>query len=410
MTDRRSAVITGLGVRTPFGSDPDEMWSALLAGRSAARTITRFDTTGLPVDFACVVPPFDPAPYLTPKEDRRFDPVTRLGVSAAQDAVSDAGGPTAPPERRALVVGESHGGAHTQESVLLAPDEHGRGRPSALYVPKTMLNATAAAIAVRHGIRGPSLCVATACASGGHAVGEALRLIRDGSADVVLVGGVDAYITPTFVLAFHGLGALSTRTRDPEHASRPFDTDREGFVFGEGAAFLVIESPEHAERRGARVHAELSGYGRTTDAYHLTAPDPDGDGIRRAMLAALRDARITADDVAHVNAHATSTQAGDLAEARAIAGVFGPHRVPVTSCKGAMGHLIGAAGAVEAVVAALTLREGLIPPTANTDTPDPLCEVDIVTGHPRKLGEGAVVSNSLGFGGHNAAIVLRPAS
>jgi 3-oxoacyl-[acyl-carrier-protein] synthase II len=398
MAGRPRAVVTGLGVKTPCGTDPDQMWTLLLAGRSVARRVTGFDPSGLPVDFGCEVPPFDLDCYLTAKEDRRADRATRLGVSAAQDAVVDAEGFDAAPERRAVVVGTTGG-----------PGPAAARRAGGPPAPATLPNAAAAALAIRHDVRGASLCVATVGASGGHAVGEALRLVREGAADVVLAGGTDAPLGPAALRAYHDLGVLSGRTGDPGRASRPFDATRDGFVLGEGAAFVVVESAEHAARRGARVYAELAGFGRTTDAYHATAPEPDGEGVARAVAAALHDARLTTRDVVHVSAHACSTPAGDLAEARALAAVFGPGGVPVSAPKGVMGHLMGAAGAVEAVLAVLAVRDGLAPPTANLVDLDPRCEIDAVTAVPRKTGDGAVVTVSSGFGGHNAALVLHPA-
>ncbi|MEV0612123.1 beta-ketoacyl-[acyl-carrier-protein] synthase family protein [Nonomuraea sp. NPDC050404] len=395
--------VTGLGVRTPAGNDLATFWDTLVAGRSTARTITSFDAAGLPVGFGCQVPDFDTVPYVTGKQARRMDRATLLAVCAADDAMADAAGggePSVPPERRAVVTGTALGGSATSEATLL-----GDGQPSALYIPRTMPNAAAAFVSMRHRILGPSLTVSTACASGGHTIGEGLRLLRDGSADLVMAGGTEACLTPTTLLAFHRCGALSQRTAEPERASRPFDATRDGFVLAEGAAFVVLERLDDAVRRGARVYAELAGYGRTSDAHHLTSPDPKGEGAERCIQQALADAGLSPGDVAHVNAHGSGTPLNDVTEAQVIARLFGPGRVPVTSTKSVLGHAIGAAGAIEAVAGVLTLHERLIHPTINLDVQDPACEIDVVRG-PRPLLPGAVVSNSFAFGGHNASLVF----
>ncbi|MCK2221976.1 beta-ketoacyl-[acyl-carrier-protein] synthase family protein [Actinomadura sp. ATCC 31491] len=432
MTGRARAAITGLGVRTPAGNDLKSFWAALLDGRSTARTITSFDVTGLPVDFACQVPGFDTAPYVTARLARRMDPATLLAVCAADDALADAApervpgegqgdgqgggqgggsgdrpgeGPSwVPPERRAVVTGTGLGGNATVEAALLGHDRH--GGPSALHVPRVMHNAAAAFISMRHRLLGPSLTLSTACASGGHAIGEGLRLLRDGSADLVVAGGTEACVSATVLLAFHRCGALSQRVAEPERASRPFDAARDGFVLAEGAAFVVLERLEDAVRRGARVYAELAGYGRTSDAHHLTSPEPGGGGAERCVRQALADARLSPGEVVHVNAHGSGTDLNDVTEADVIARLFG--RVPVTSTKGVLGHAIGAAGAIEAVAGALTLHERVMPPTANLDVQDPRCDIEVVR-RPRPLPPGAVLSNSFAFGGHNASLVLTPA-
>ncbi|MFB4289595.1 beta-ketoacyl synthase [Nonomuraea sp. ATR24] len=409
MPPRTRIAVTGLGVRTPAGANPKELWNTLLGGRSTARTITSFDTEGLAVDFACQIGGLDPAGYLTPKQAGQLDRVALLAMCAAGDALADAGAITAHPERRAVVTGTGFVGTETYERSMLDGRQPGRGNPPPRFVPMIMANAPAAAISMHHGLLGPSFTVATACASGAHAIGEGARLLRDGSADLVVTGGAEACVTATMLLAFDRCRALSRRTAEPERASRPFDTARDGFVLAEGAAFLVLEPLEDALRRGARVHAELAGYSRTSDGHHLTAPHPQGQGAYRSMRAALADAGLTPDAVAHVNAHGSGTQLNDLAEAQAIARLFGPDGPPVTSTKGVTGHAIGAAGAIEAVASVLTLTELTIPPTANLDDPDERCDIDVVR-RPRPLPSGAVVSNSFGFGGHNATLIFTPAS
>ncbi|MGR6920126.1 beta-ketoacyl-[acyl-carrier-protein] synthase family protein [[Actinomadura] parvosata] len=412
---RARVAVTGLGVRTPAGAHPKELWNALLAGRSTARPITSFDTEGLGVGFACQITGFDTSAYLTPKQASRLDRVAQLALCAATDALTDAfpdascldGATGTRPHRRGVVTGTGFGGRMSDEAVMLAGRHPERGNPGPLHVPMIMHNSAAAAIGIQHRVQGPSLSVETACASGSHAIGEAARLVRDGSADLVIAGGADACVTPTVLLAFHRCQALSQRNDAPERASRPFDRDRDGFVLAEGAAFLILENLDHALRRDARIYAELTGYASTSDAHHLTAPPPHGEGAARCMRAALADARLAPYEIAHVNAHGTGTPLNDVAEAQAINEVFGPARVPVTSIKGVTGHAIAGAGAIEAVAAVLALNERVIPPTANLDHLDPRCDVDVVS-RVRPMPPGPVMSNSFGFGGHNATLVFSP--
>ena len=405
---RPRVVVTGLGVKTPAGCDVGSFWSTLVAGRATAAPIRRFDVTDHPVKYACEVVDFDPEPYLGAKESRRADRVAQLGFAAAVDALADAGGVDADPARCAVVAGTGIGGLGTLEDQERIFIERGAERVSPFLVPMMMPNATAALIALRHGWTGPNVCIATACAAGAHAIGEGVRLVRDGSADVVMAGGAEAAVTPVALAAFARMGALSGR-EDPALASRPFDADRDGFVMGEGAAFVVLESLEHALARGARIHGEVIGYARTCDAFHITAPAPGGAGAAACMQLALDDAGVDAGVIGHVNAHGTSTPLNDAAEAEAIAKVFGEAGVPVTSTKGVTGHLIGAAGSTEAVASLLALAHGEVPPTANHERPDPALAVDVVAGAARPLDPKPVLSNSFGFGGHNATLVLGPA-
>jgi len=408
-TDHRGrprVAVTGMGVKTPAGSDLASFWATLLEGRPTAAPITRYDATEQPVGFACEVAGFDPAEYFGHKEARRADRVTQLGFAAATDALTDAGDLGADPGRCGVVAGTGVGGLWTQEEEEKVLFERGPTRVSPFLVPMMMANATAGTIAMRHGWKGPNICIATACAAGTHAVGEAVRFIRDGSADVVLAGGAEAAITPVAMAAFAKMGALSTRSDDPARASRPFDPDRDGFVMGEGAGFLVLERWDLAEARGARIYGEIMGYGRNSDAHHITAPSPDGAGAVACMELALEDAGLSGADIGHVNAHGTSTPLNDAAEAEALVKVFAGSPPPVTSTKGVTGHLIGAAGAVEAVAAILASRDGLVPPTANHERNDPNVTVDVVAGSPR-AATGPVLSNSFGFGGHNATLVIR---
>ncbi|WP_425246795.1 beta-ketoacyl-[acyl-carrier-protein] synthase family protein [Streptomyces sp. NEAU-NA10] len=400
-------VITGMGVRNPAGDTPGALWEALARSRPAAGPVRSFDVPGFPVDVACEIEGFDAGGYLTRKQTARADRSMQLAFCAAADAIADAGGLAAETGRRAVVTGSAYGGLVTQEEALLR-QVNGVGRPRPSNQPMVMSNAGAALISMAYEIGGPSLTLSTACASGAHAVGEAAQLVRSGAADVVVAGGHDTPLTPTTMLAMYRLGALATGFADPARSSRPFDVERRGFVMAEGAAFVVLERLESARARGARIYAELAGYGRNSDAHHLTAPHPEGAGARACMTAALADAGVTAREVVHVNAHGTGTELNDLVEARAIASLFGACEVPVTAPKSVTGHAIGAAGAVEAVIAALSVAEGLAPPTANLTELDPRCELDVVTGAPRKLPAGPVLSNSFAFGGHNACLVLAP--
>jgi 3-oxoacyl-[acyl-carrier-protein] synthase II len=403
---RPRVAITGLGVKTPAGNDLDAFWARLTSGRSTAATLTRFDASELPVRFGCEVRDFDPAPYLGPKESRRVDRVTQLGFAAAADALADAGDANVDPARCAVVVGTGVGGLQTLEEQVRIFQAKGAGRVSPFFIPMMMANATAGTIAMQFGWTGPNTCVATACAASAHALGEAMRLVRDGTADVVLAAGAEASVTPTAMAAFARMTALSSRNDDPEHASRPFDADRDGFVMGEGAAALVVEDWAHAVARGARIYGEIIGYGRNADAYHITAPSPGGEGAAACMQLALDDAGIEASAVGHVNAHGTSTPLNDASEAEAVRKVFGEHAPPITSTKGVTGHLIGAAGATEAVACLLGLMHGEVPPTANCEHVGDDIRLDVVTGSARALAHDVALSNSFGFGGHNATLLF----
>lgn len=408
---RPRVAVTGMGVKTPAGETVETFWQAVLRGQSAAAPVTLYDASEHSVGFGCEVRDFDPVPYVGPKEVRRTDRATLLGFAAATDAIKAAAGPDgdlgAPPERRGVVAGSGVGGIRTLEDQVQQYASRGPSRVSPFLVPMMMANAPAATIAMHHGWTGPNLAVATACATGANAIGEGARMIRDGMADVVVCGGTEASVAPVSMAAFARMGALS-RNPDPAVASRPFDVDRDGFVMGEGAGFMVLESLEHATRRGAQPLGELLGYGMTSDAHHITAPLDDGAGAAACMRLALADAGLGPSDIGHVNAHGTSTPQNDSAEATAIAKVFGEGAVPVTSTKGVTGHLIGAAGAVEAVVALLTATEGQVPPTANHHQCD--LPVDVVSQEPRTIDPAPAITTSFAFGGHNAALVVGPVS
>ncbi len=400
--------MTGLGLVTPAGETCETFWDSLVAGRSLVRNVEHIDVSESPVGFGGECD-FDPRPILSEKEVRRSDRNTQLAIVAAEHAIADANATDVDLDRVATVVGTGFGGLETADHgarEFLGVGAGGmKGRMNPLFVPTAMPNAGSSGIAMRHGFRGPCLTISTACAAGANAIGEASRLLREGSADVVVAVGSEAPLTPWIMAAFAAAHALSERSDDPAAASRPFDLNRDGFVIAEGAAALVLERVPDAMARGARIRAELVGYARNTDAFHLVAPPPDGRGARMCMQLALTNAGLTLSDVAHVNAHGTSTPHNDAAEAHAIRDLFGDDAPPVTSIKGVVGHSVGAAGAMEAIASILTLEYRRIPPTANYETPDPALGLDVVA-QPRALGDGVVVSNSFAFGGHNAVLVF----
>ncbi len=401
--------ITGIGVVSAAGSTPASFWDGLLQAKGLAHELERVDVSESPIGFGCEVSDFAAHSVLSAKEARRSDRVTQFTLAAADAALRDAGAPDVDPARAAAVIGSGFGGLETADNCarsFLGVDEAGvKGRINPLFIPMVMPNAGAASVSLRFAFRGPCLCIATACAAGAHAIGEGMRLLREGSADLVVAGGAEAPITPWVLSGFAAAQALSTRSDDPGRASRPFDKHRDGFVLGEGAAVLVLERVADARARGATIHARLVGYGRNTDAYHLVAPPPDGRGAMECMRLALDDARASPDDVAHVNAHGTSTPHNDATEAAAISAVFAGNAPPVTSIKGAIGHAIGAAGAIEAVASVLSLTSRTIPPTANFEERDPAIDLDVVAA-PRPLADGLVLSNSFAFGGHNATLAF----
>ncbi|MGI8794742.1 MAG: beta-ketoacyl-[acyl-carrier-protein] synthase family protein, partial [Acidimicrobiales bacterium] len=384
-------------------------WSTIRAATPQAATWTLLDPASVPVTFGCEVKDFDPVAYLGPKESRRQDRVAQLGFAAAADALAQAGDVRADPARCGVVMGTGVGGLITLETQVTLYAEKGAERVSPFLVPMMMANATAGLVSIQFGWTGPSLCIATACAAGNNAIGEAARLIREGTSDVVLAGGAESALTPTAISAFARMGALSGRNDEPGKASRPFDKNRDGFVMGEAAGALVLERWDLAVARGATILGELVGYGRNCDAHHITAPSPGGAGAVACMQLALDDAGLTPDQINHVNAHGTSTPLNDAAESEAISKVFGGSTPPVTSIKGVTGHLIGAAGAVEAIAALLSVRNGEVPPIANYETADPEIAADIVHGSPRAIAEGVALSNSFGFGGHNATLAIAAA-
>ena len=413
MIDRensRRAVITGMGVKTPAGCDIETFWSRINSGDSCASKIKGFDASKLSVDFACEVDneELNLDKYVNTKDARRLDRFTHLGL--AIDAIDHSGIKDSPydPFRAGVVTGTGVGGISTLEEQWSVYQEKGPGRVSPFFVPSMMANAIAGHVSIMANFAGVNINITTACAAGSHAIGEAARLIWDGTCDVVLSGSAEAGVTPLVVSAFAKMGALSKRVDDPKAASRPFDKDRDGFVIGEGAGFMVVESLESALKRGATIYGEIVGYGRSGDAYHITAPHPEGGGAGRAMKMALDTAGEKPSFVKHINVHGTSTPLGDIGEAKAIDTIFGEDAPPITSTKGVTGHLIAGAGSVEAIIAVLTIRDKSIPPTANLDNKDERIELDVVSGQPRKYDGGPVMSNSFGFGGHNAAVLIAP--
>ena len=403
-------VVTGIGPVTPVGVGVDAFWEGMRSGRNGIGPIERFDPSDLPVRLAGEVRDFQPTDWMEVKEARHTDRFVHFAVAAARLAHEDAGKPDFEPERTGVVVASGIGGIDsllTQHKVLL---ERGAGRVSPFMVPSLMANAAAGQVAMHFGLTGPNTCVVTACAAGAHAVGEGYRLIREGLADVVLAGGTEAAIVPITVAAFAQMQAL-TRNADPETASRPFDADRDGFVLSEGACLLVLEREDAARARSARIYAEVAGYGASADAYHITQPEPSGTGAALAIRAALRDGGEEPGAVGYINAHGTSTPLNDAAETAAIKAALGEDvagRVPVSSTKSMTGHMLGAAGAVEAAATALAIADGVIPPTIHYRTPDPACDLDCVPDQSRKVEDLTVaLSNSFGFGGQNAVLALR---
>jgi 3-oxoacyl-[acyl-carrier-protein] synthase II len=406
----RRVVVTGVGALTALGNDAPSTFAGLLEGRSGAGPITRWDAKDYVTRFACEVKGFDPSTVLEPHEARKLDPFALFAMAAAQEAMRDGGIDPEKEDRTRIgcIVGVGIGGLtdiEAQHSVLL---ERGPRRVNPFFIPKIMMNAAAGQISIRYGFQGPNYATASACASSAHAVGLAMKAIRWDEADVMLAGGAEATITPLGVSGFNALKALSTRNDAPERASRPFDRDRDGFVMGEGSGCLVLEELEHARRRGARIYAEVKGFGMTADAHHITAPAPAGEGARRSMLIALKDARVAPGDVQYVNAHGTSTPINDPLETAAVKGAFGDHarKLALSSSKSMIGHLLGGSGAVEAVITTLSIARGVAHPTANLENPDPDCDLDYMPGAAREMSIRNAISNSLGFGGHNATILI----
>jgi len=409
--DRR-VVVTGMGVVTPLGNDLNTFWENLTAGACGIDKITNFDTSTFDTKIAGEVKNFDPTPaFPTPKEIRRTDRYSQFGVYAAWSALKDSGLDLDQENRDEIgvILGSGIGGLTTtteQLSILLA---RGPGRVSPFTIPMLIGNMASGLVSMYFNLRGPNFATCSACATANHAIGEAWRTIKMNDAQIMFAGGSEAAVIPIGIAGFCAMRAMSTRNDDPKHASRPFDRDRDGFVMGEGTGVLVIEELEHAKKRGARIYCEIAGYGNTADAHHLTAPPPGGEGAARCMKMALRTGGLNLTDVSYINAHGTSTPQGDACETQAIKTVFGDHarKLVVSSTKGATGHMLGAAGAVEMAACALAIKNSVVPPTINYQNPDPECDLDYVPNTAREMSVNAIVNNSFGFGGHNASIAAK---
>jgi len=404
-------VVTGLGLVTPVGNTVEATWSALVAGKSGAARIQRFDPSALDVQFGCEVKGFDPLAYMDRKEAKRCDLFVQYAVAAAAQAVQQAGlaGGFPAPDRTGVLIGSGIGGIGTFEEQCRTFIEKGPSRVSAFFVPMFIPDMASGMVAIRYGVTGPNFCTVSACASSAHAIGEAYRTIQRGDADAMIAGGAEAAITPLAIAGFANMKALSSRNDDPGHASRPFDKTRDGFVLGDGAGIVVLESLEHATARGATILAEVAGFGMSADAYHMTQPAPEGRGAQQAMRAALADACVPLESVAYVNAHGTSTPPGDIAETQALKAVFGPaaRKLVFGSTKSMTGHLLGAAGGLEFAICTLVIERGVIPPTINYVTPDPDCDLDCAPNRAVERRVDVAMSNSFGFGGHNVSLVAK---
>jgi 3-oxoacyl-[acyl-carrier-protein] synthase II len=407
----RRVVITGLGVMTPVGNTVKDLWENLKNGKSGIDRITRFDPTQYSTQIAGEIKDFDASAYIDKKEARRMDLNQQFAIAGAQQAFDDAGlnSSSLDPEQSGVVVGSGIGGIDTfekQHSILL---NQGPGRVSPFFIPMMIVDMCAGLISMRFNFKGPNYATVSACASGAHAIADAFKIIQRGEAEVMIAGGSEAAITPVSFAGFCSARALSTRNSEPQKASRPFDKQRDGFVMGEGAGILILENLEHAQRRGARIYAEVAGAGSTADAYHITAPAPGGEGAIRAMKAALKDAGLSAEAVDYVNSHGTSTDLGDVCETQAIKAVLGEraYKIPVNSTKSMIGHLLGAAGAVELIATIKSMEEGLVHPTINYEFPDPECDLDYVPNQMRKAKINVALSNSFGFGGHNVSVAIK---
>jgi 3-oxoacyl-[acyl-carrier-protein] synthase II len=404
-------VVTGLGLVTPVGNDVDSTWQALLEGRSGAAPITKFDASNQQVRFACEVKGFDPLQYIDRKEARRYDLFAQLALAAAHQAITQAGleGRFPSPDRTGVVIGSGIGGMQTYEDNCRLFVTKGPDRVSPFFVPMFIPDIAAGLVSIRYALKGPNFATVSACASSAHAIGESFNLIRQGVADAMVTGGSEGAITGLTVAAFANMKALSTRNDSPETASRPFDKDRDGFVLGDGGAMVVLESLEHAERRGARILGEVLGYGLSGDAYHITSPAEGGEGAQRAMRSALEDGHVDIKDVGYINAHGTSTPQGDIAETQAVKAVFGEQakKLVFGSTKSMTGHLLGGAGALEFAVSLLTSTCGVIPPTINQFTPDPECDLDSAPNRKVERRVDVALSNSFGFGGHNVTLAVK---
>jgi len=403
-------VITGIGAITPIGNNIDDLWNSLINGKSGIDRISRFDVSAYPTKLAAEVKDFEPTDYIDKKEAKRMDRFTQFALASAKMALADSGLDLASEDldRIGVVYGSGIGGIETLENQQNILREKGPGRVSPFFVPMMIANMAAGLISITFGLKGHNETIVNACASSSNAIGDAFKVIERGDADVIVTGGSEAAITPLAIAGFCSMKAMSTN-EDPKTACRPFDAKRDGFIMGEGSATLVLESLDHALKRGAKIYCEIVGYGATADAYHITAPAPLGEGAARAMKLALKDAGISPDDIDYINAHGTSTEYNDKYETMAIKNIFGEHayKLKISSTKSMTGHMLGASGAVEAVATILTIKNGIVPPTINYETPDPECDLDYVPNKALKMDVNYALSNSFGFGGHNASLVFK---
>ncbi|HVE73236.1 MAG TPA: beta-ketoacyl-ACP synthase II [Thermoanaerobaculia bacterium] len=408
--DKRRVVVTGIGMISPLGVGNEATWQGLVEGRSGVGPITKFDASAYSARIAGEVKGFDPEKWIDKKEVKKSDTFIHYAIVAAQMAVDDARIDTKSldSDRLGVIIGSGIGGLPLIEQMHQKLIERGPSRISPFFIPGLIVNLATGQISIRFNARGPSSAPATACATGAHAVGDAFRIIQRDEADVMFAGGSEAVVTPLAVGGFAAMRALSTRNDDPARASRPWDKERDGFVMGEGSGVLILEEREHALARGATIYCELTGYGMTSDAYHITSPSEDGDGMSRVMKRALKDAKLEPTDIQYINAHGTSTPVGDRIETKAIKTVFGEYayKVAISSTKSMTGHLLGAAGGLESAIAAMTVKTGIIPPTINYENPDPECDLDYVPNQARQAEVTNVLSNSFGFGGTNATLIF----
>jgi len=407
----RRVVITGVGMITPLGIGVEKSWEGLLAGKSGIRRITQFDSSQFPTKIAGEVEGFNPEDYIEIKEIKKMDRFIQFAIAAAHIALEDSGLKIADDnsERVGVIVGSGIGGLSSLERYHTVLTEKGPRKISPFFIPMLIVNLASGQISIKFGAKGPNSAVATACATGSHSIGDAFKIIQRGDADVMIAGGAESVITPLGIGGFNAMRALSTRNDEPEKASRPFDIDRDGFIMGEGAGIVILESLESAVTRGAKIYAEIVGYGMTADAYHITAPSPGGEGAVRCMKMTLQDAGVNPSDINYINAHGTSTKYGDELETIGIKTVFGEHayKIPVSSTKSMTGHLLGAAGGVEAVISVLCICNDIVPPTINLDNPDPECDLDYVPHQSRKMSVHYALTNSFGFGGTNACLLFK---
>lgn len=409
---KRRVVITGMGMLSPLGNDVDSSWEAVQAGRSGITEIDRFDTTGYNTRIGGAIRNLDMESYLSPKDARKLDPFIHYGLIAAQQAVNASGlddYADLDRERVGVAIGSGIGGLEYIEKTVITMEKSGPRKVSPFFVPASVINMISGNVAIRFGYKGPNIAIVTACTTGTHNIGYAARTIAYGDADVMLAGGSEMATTRSSIAAFSAARALSTRNDEPEKASRPWDTGRDGFVLSDGAGVVVLEELEHAKRRGATIHGEVVGFGMSDDAFHITSPPEGGEGAARSMRNAVRDAGLDPDEVDYINAHGTSTQVGDVAEVAAVKSVFSEHayKLAVSSTKSMTGHLLGAAGAVEAIFSVLAIRDGVLPPTINLDEPDEGCDLDFVAGKSRKADIRVALSNSFGFGGTNGTLIFK---